>query len=158
MEELIGIIDDTLACLVNNVTHINIIITHTCVHIYYEIPFCHGKFNMTSKASFKVPNSLYCGIILSDTLFFNCGSVVLLLCCSFCVQVTWLEGHSLAQTVFTNLYMHDPYLVEDRALKAFCVCLLKMVDIVRDRVNRAAVFEEVSWGVVKSRPVKYFQS
>ncbi len=25
--------------------------------------------------------------------------------------VTWLEGHSLAQTVFTNLYLHAPQLV-----------------------------------------------
>ncbi|KAL3227940.1 hypothetical protein MRX96_003877 [Rhipicephalus microplus] len=29
--------------------------------------------------------------------------------------VTWLEGHSLAQTVFTNLYLHKPHQVEDKA-------------------------------------------
>jgi len=40
--------------------------------------------------------------------------------------------------------MHNPYVVEDRALKAFSICLLKTVDIIRDRVNRASVFEEVS--------------
>jgi len=58
-------------------------------------------------------------------------------------QVTWLEGHSLAQTVFTNLYLHNPYVIEDRCLKAFCICTLKTVDHIRDRVNRASVFEEV---------------
>jgi hypothetical protein len=59
-------------------------------------------------------------------------------------QATWLEGHSLAQTVFTNLYLHSPYLVEDRCLKAFSILMLKLVDHIRDRVNRAGVFEEAS--------------
>lgn len=27
-------------------------------------------------------------------------------------MLLWLEGHSLAQTVFTNLYLHKPYLIE----------------------------------------------
>ncbi|XP_021369661.1 N-alpha-acetyltransferase 35, NatC auxiliary subunit-like isoform X1 [Mizuhopecten yessoensis] len=57
-------------------------------------------------------------------------------------MVTWLEGHSLAQTVFTNLYLHNPYVIEDRCLKAFSLCTLKIVDHIRDRVNRAGVFEE----------------
>ncbi|KAK2171644.1 hypothetical protein NP493_1045g00034 [Ridgeia piscesae] len=56
--------------------------------------------------------------------------------------VTWLEGHSLAQTVFTNLYLHDPSLLEDCHIKAYSLCMLKIVESVRDIVNRAAVFEE----------------
>ena len=59
------------------------------------------------------------------------------------LQVTWLEGHSLAQTMFTNLYLHNPYIIEDRTLKAFSIVMLKTVDLIRDRVNRASVFEEV---------------
>ena len=62
----------------------------------------------------------------------------------YILQVTWLEGHSLAQTVFTNLYLHDPSLIDDRCLKAFSICMLKIVDLIRDRINRAGVFEEVS--------------
>lgn len=58
--------------------------------------------------------------------------------------VTWLEGHSLAQTVFTNLYLHKPLLIEDRVLKAFSVCILKMIEVIRDFVNKANVFEEVN--------------
>ena len=27
---------------------------------------------------------------------------------SLCALVVWLEGHSLVQTVFTNLYTHNP--------------------------------------------------
>lgn len=56
--------------------------------------------------------------------------------------VTWLEGHSLAQTVFTNLYLHKPHMIEDKVMKAFSVCVLKMVDTIKNFVNKAAVFEE----------------
>ncbi|CAG2221312.1 MAK10 [Mytilus edulis] len=62
--------------------------------------------------------------------------------CKIKIGVTWLEGHSLAQTVFTNLYLHDPYIIEDRCLKAFSIGMLKIIDHIRDRVNRASVFEE----------------
>ncbi|WAR00409.1 NAA35-like protein [Mya arenaria] len=58
------------------------------------------------------------------------------------IEVTWLEGHSLAQTVFTNLYLHDPSLIEDRTMRAFSVCMLKIVDLIRDRINRSGVYEE----------------
>ncbi|XP_041369132.1 N-alpha-acetyltransferase 35, NatC auxiliary subunit-like isoform X2 [Gigantopelta aegis] len=61
---------------------------------------------------------------------------------TLCCLVTWLEGHSLAQTVFTNLYLHNPHLIEDRYLKAFSICSLRIVDLIRDKINRAGVFEE----------------
>lgn len=60
----------------------------------------------------------------------------------FCCLITWLEGHSLAQTVFTCLYVHNPELIQDPPLKAFCLGLLKLCDIARDKINKAAVFEE----------------
>ncbi|KAK7579647.1 hypothetical protein V9T40_000276 [Parthenolecanium corni] len=56
--------------------------------------------------------------------------------------VSWLEGHSLAQTVFTNLYMQKPHLIECRPLKSFCICMYKIIDIIRDFVSRGMVFEE----------------
>ncbi|PNF30562.1 N-alpha-acetyltransferase 35, NatC auxiliary subunit [Cryptotermes secundus] len=56
--------------------------------------------------------------------------------------VSWLEGHSLAQTVFTNLYLHKPHHIEDRVMKAFSISIFKIVDIIKDFVNRALVFEE----------------
>uniref|UniRef100_G3NXV4 N-alpha-acetyltransferase 35, NatC auxiliary subunit n=1 Tax=Gasterosteus aculeatus TaxID=69293 RepID=G3NXV4_GASAC len=61
---------------------------------------------------------------------------------SFCCLITWLEGHSLAQTVFTCLYVHNPDLIEEPALKAFALGILKVCDIAREKVNKAAVFEE----------------
>jgi hypothetical protein len=36
---------------------------------------------------------------------------------SFILQVTWLDGHSLIQTVFICLYVHDPYIIEDPCVK-----------------------------------------
>lgn len=60
-------------------------------------------------------------------------------------KVAWLEGHSLAQTVFTNLYLHKPHLIEDRILKAFSLCVLKLVYVCYDVVRRANVFEEVNF-------------
>uniref|UniRef100_A0A3Q1CGP6 N-alpha-acetyltransferase 35, NatC auxiliary subunit n=1 Tax=Amphiprion ocellaris TaxID=80972 RepID=A0A3Q1CGP6_AMPOC len=60
----------------------------------------------------------------------------------FCCLITWLEGHSLAQTVFTCLYVHNPDLIEEPALKAFALGMLKVCDIAREKVNKAAVFEE----------------
>lgn len=60
------------------------------------------------------------------------------------IQITWLEGHSLAQTVFTCLYVHNPDLIEEPALKAFALGILKVCDIAREKVNKAAVFEEVT--------------
>lgn len=56
--------------------------------------------------------------------------------------VTWLDGHSLIQTVFICLYTHDTKLIEDPVLKAVCVSILRMVDVVRNIVSRAKVYEE----------------
>ncbi|XP_027037069.1 N-alpha-acetyltransferase 35, NatC auxiliary subunit-like, partial [Pocillopora damicornis] len=56
--------------------------------------------------------------------------------------ITWLDGHSLVQTVFTCLYMHNPFIIEDPCLKAFCIAMLKTCDLIKSIVNRAQVFEE----------------
>ena len=61
---------------------------------------------------------------------------------TFACLVTWLEGHSLAQTVFTNLYLHVPWQVEHPLLKAHSVVILKLVDLVKDCVAKGSVYEE----------------
>lgn len=50
--------------------------------------------------------------------------------------VSWLEGHSLAQTVFTNLYLHKPYVIEDRTLKAFCIAVYKLLEVIKDYIHK----------------------
>ncbi|KAF8768223.1 N-alpha-acetyltransferase 35 like protein [Argiope bruennichi] len=64
--------------------------------------------------------------------------------------VTWLEGHSLAQTVFTNLYLQKPHMVEDKIIRAFSIHSLKLLDVIRDFINKAGVFEEEDF-----QPVMY---
>lgn len=56
--------------------------------------------------------------------------------------VTWLEGHSLAQTVFTNLYLHSPFEIEDPIIKATAIFTLKLIDVIRDILSRGSVYEE----------------
>lgn len=50
--------------------------------------------------------------------------------------VSWLEGHSLAQTVFTNLYLHKPHQIEDRPMKAFSIAILKIIELIRSFVTK----------------------
>ncbi|XP_076630546.1 N-alpha-acetyltransferase 35 [Colletes latitarsis] len=56
--------------------------------------------------------------------------------------VSWLEGHSLAQTVFTNLYLHQPSQIVDKPLKTFCYAVYKIIEIIKGCINKALVFEE----------------
>lgn len=64
--------------------------------------------------------------------------------------VTWLEGHSLAQTVFTNLFLQKPHLVEDKVIRAFSIHILKLLDSIKEFINKASVFEEEDF-----QPVMY---
>jgi len=62
----------------------------------------------------------------------NIGIMDTTLCC----LITWLEGHSLAQTVFTNLYLHSPSSIQDKPLGTFCVAMLKLVDVIEECVTK----------------------
>ncbi|XP_030757541.1 N-alpha-acetyltransferase 35, NatC auxiliary subunit [Sitophilus oryzae] len=55
---------------------------------------------------------------------------------------SWLEGHSLAQTVFTCLYLHRPYASQDHVLKVFCLAVYKLLDVIKDLLHKALVYEE----------------
>ena len=56
--------------------------------------------------------------------------------------VTWLEGHSLAQTVMTNLYLHNVDQLQCVVIKSVSVVILKLVEIIKDIIAKAGVFEE----------------
>lgn len=55
---------------------------------------------------------------------------------SIACLVTWLEGHSLAQTVFINLYSQQPSRIEDKNLKAFIIVFLKTTDLIKEYINQ----------------------
>lgn len=48
----------------------------------------------------------------------------------FSSLVSWLEGHSMAQTVFTCLYLHKPHSIIDKSLKAFAIGIHKLIDLI----------------------------
>lgn len=60
--------------------------------------------------------------------------------------------------MFTCLYVHNPDLIEEPALKAFALGILKVCDIAREKVNKAAVFEEVSLSVIVLCPLLQIES
>lgn len=55
---------------------------------------------------------------------------------TLCCLVTWLEGHSLAQTLLTNLYLHNPTTIIDKYMSTFCIAILKLVDVIEECVNK----------------------
>lgn len=60
--------------------------------------------------------------------------------------VSWLEGHSLAQTVFTNLYLHKPYTITNRCLKAFCILVYKLLEVIKDFVHKYVKLLKLHYG------------
>lgn len=61
--------------------------------------------------------------------------------CYTCL-VSWLEGNSLAQTVLTCLYLHQPMKIEDSTMKAFSVAILKLIDLTIEQITSIKVYEE----------------
>ena len=55
----------------------------------------------------------------------------------------------MAQTVFTCLYIHNPDFIEDPAMKAFALGILKICDIAREKVNVS-----VAWSLEPREPVE----
>ena len=55
----------------------------------------------------------------------------------------WLDGHSLALTLFTCVYLHDISIIEDYHLRTICYTFLKLIDYIRERILlKAGLFEE----------------
>ena len=49
----------------------------------------------------------------------------------------------MAQTLFTNLYLHVVNDIQDKTVKWFCISILKLVASIRSKVMNATVYEEV---------------
>lgn len=60
--------------------------------------------------------------------------------------VSWIEGNSLAQTVFANLYLHKPFSIEERPLKAFGIASYKLVEIIKHFIDQY-VSKPQSWNI-----------
>ena len=55
---------------------------------------------------------------------------------------TWLSGHTLAQTVFTCLYLIDPTQLDDFCLSGFGIAVVRAVDMLRDVITKGGVYTE----------------
>jgi len=55
---------------------------------------------------------------------------------------TWLEGHTLAQTVFTCVYLLDVNKIENVYLKSFSLAIVKTVEYMRACICQGRVFAE----------------
>lgn len=60
----------------------------------------------------------------------------------FACVATWLKGHTLAQTVFTSIYLLDVEQVDNIYLRAFGLGLIKTVDYMRACICQGRVFSE----------------
>jgi hypothetical protein len=52
---------------------------------------------------------------------------------------TWLDGNTLAQTVFTCIYLHDPSKIKHPLLRNFLLCISACVERMRKNLARAEV-------------------
>ncbi|XP_013177361.1 PREDICTED: N-alpha-acetyltransferase 35, NatC auxiliary subunit isoform X1 [Papilio xuthus] len=86
------------------------------------------------------PQAVACGKLKIDDL--EPSELIGIIDATMACIVSWLEGHSLAQTVFTNLYLHQPHSIINKTLKAYCIAVYKLLDCIRDCINKALVFEE----------------
>lgn len=49
----------------------------------------------------------------------------------FSCVVSWLEGHSPVQTIFTCLYLHNTAAIRDKTLMGFCNGILKLTGVIK---------------------------
>jgi len=78
---------------------------------------------------------------------------------TYCHLLTWLDGTSMAQTLFTNLYLHVVNDIQDKTVKWFCISILKLVASIRSKVMNATVYEEVLMITkrrMKANKIKFF--
>lgn len=60
----------------------------------------------------------------------------------FACVATWLNGHTLAQTVFTSMYLLDLPRIENVYLRAFGQAVIKTVDYMRSCICQGRVYAE----------------
>ncbi|CAF0739540.1 unnamed protein product [Didymodactylos carnosus] len=70
----------------------------------------------------------------------------------------WLDGHSLALTVFTCLYLHEPDMIKDNVLRTMTIAYLKLIDYIRERIIlKAGIYEEEDFSGTLIYNFKFYQ-
>ncbi|XP_039954973.1 N-alpha-acetyltransferase 35, NatC auxiliary subunit homolog [Bactrocera neohumeralis] len=60
----------------------------------------------------------------------------------FACLVSWLEGNSMDQVLFTCLYLHQPSGIKDKALRYFCHAIRILIVIIKNIIIISSVNEE----------------
>ncbi|EDW02290.1 GH21912 [Drosophila grimshawi] len=60
----------------------------------------------------------------------------------FACLVSWLEGNSMDQVLFTCLYLHAPSQIQDKPLRCFCIAVRNLIVVIKNIIILAAVNEE----------------
>lgn len=72
------------------------------------------------------------GVLELDTISYK--DMIGLIDSMYTCLVSWLEGHSLAQTLFTCLYLHKPMEIRDKKMQAFTCAMLKLIDTIAKQI------------------------
>jgi hypothetical protein len=59
------------------------------------------------------------------------------------IKITWLEGSSLAQTVFTNIFYNELLMIQDDEVRIICFSFLKIVELLRTLIVSVGTYEDV---------------
>ncbi|CAD6998595.1 unnamed protein product [Ceratitis capitata] len=60
----------------------------------------------------------------------------------FACIVSWLEGNSMDQVLFTCLYLHQPSSIKDKSLRSFCHAIRNLIVIIKNIIIISSVNEE----------------
>ena len=57
------------------------------------------------------------------------------------LEMTWMRGTAMVQTLFTCLYCQRPAAIRNRLLKVYCQGVLKTCEVAKRAASRANVYE-----------------
>lgn len=66
----------------------------------------------------------------------ECAELIGIFDALFSCLISWLEGHSPVQTIFTCLYLHDTASIRDKYLMSFCNGILKLTGVIKKFITR----------------------
>lgn len=68
----------------------------------------------------------------------------------FSCLVSWLEGNSMDQGLFTCLYLHSPESIKDKALRNFCTATCHLIPLIKNIIILSGVNEEEDFQIFGS--------
>lgn len=57
------------------------------------------------------------------------------------LEMTWLRGTAMVQTLFTCLYCQRPAAIQNKTLQVYCRGVLKTCEVAKRAASRASVYE-----------------